>query len=266
MFDAHWLNEFPLWVIFLITLLTVVLSIKVGIPLCRARSKSNTAEEDSAVNTAVTSSLALLAFILAFTFQMTGSRLDGRKQALIDAVNAIETTYLRADLIPEPHRSEVRELLKEYVDARIDMMNTPDKLEERLRDSEAIQKKLWSQVAALAEADLKNPAVASKFIDSLNEMIDMQTTRVVLALIQRIPITMWVLLGTMTILAMISVGYLFGKSEKTNWVMVGVLALAFTCVLSLIIALDRSGSNPNALIKVNQKPMIDLHERLNAPP
>ena len=42
-------------------------------------------------------------------------------QLLLDEVNAIGTTYLRAGLLLEPHQSEIRTLLREYVDIRVSL-------------------------------------------------------------------------------------------------------------------------------------------------
>ena len=52
--------------------------------------------------------LGLLAFLLAFTFGMAASRFETRRELVLDEANAIGTTYLRAALLPEPHRVEVR--------------------------------------------------------------------------------------------------------------------------------------------------------------
>jgi hypothetical protein len=61
-------------------------------------------------------SLGLLAFFLAFTFGMAGSRFDDRKKLVLEEANTIGTTYLRAELLPEPHRTEIQTLLREYID------------------------------------------------------------------------------------------------------------------------------------------------------
>ena len=58
-------------------------------------------KEDSTINTIVGANLALLAFIIAFTFSIATSRFDARKLYLLQEVNAIETAWLRSDLIRE---------------------------------------------------------------------------------------------------------------------------------------------------------------------
>ena len=50
----------------------------------------------------VAATLALLAFILAFTFGLAGSWFDVRRRLVVDEANAIGTTYLRAGMLPSP--------------------------------------------------------------------------------------------------------------------------------------------------------------------
>ncbi len=58
-------------------------------------------------------SLGLLAFMLAFTFGIAANRFDTRKQLVLDEINAIGTTYLRANTLPEPPRTKIRKLLRD---------------------------------------------------------------------------------------------------------------------------------------------------------
>ncbi len=75
-------------------------------------------ETDASLGTVVGATLGLLAFMLAFAFGVAAERLQARKQLLLDEVNAIGTTYLRAGLLLEPHQREMRRLLREHVDLR----------------------------------------------------------------------------------------------------------------------------------------------------
>ena len=67
----------------------------------------------------VAATLGLLAFMLAFTFGMAASRFEERRQAVLSETNAINTTYLRAALLPDPMSGDTRNLLREYVDVRL---------------------------------------------------------------------------------------------------------------------------------------------------
>jgi hypothetical protein len=188
---------------------------------------------------------------------MTASRFDTRKEALLDEVNAIEITFLRTGLIPEPHRSEVRALLKRYVDIRVDLARNPAKAEQAVRESEAIQGQLWPHATALADLDLKNAVIVALFIQSLNEMFDLQTNASRSGFIT-VPTVIWLALLGITILAMVQVGYWVGRSTKANWLSVVTLSLAFSSVVVLIADLDRSGAGAIGAIRLNQQPVMDL--------
>ena len=104
--NFHLFQFLPLWITFVIIVVTV-LSIWLGVYLARRRKRpAKSDEEEGPICTVVSATLGLLAFILAFTFGITASRFDTRRQLLLEEVTAIETTALRAELIPEPHRGK----------------------------------------------------------------------------------------------------------------------------------------------------------------
>jgi len=252
------LEAMPLWGIFGCSVLGVLLSIQCGIWIGRYRRNRMGEEKESPIGAVVGAMLGLLAFMLAFTFGITSSRYDTRKQLLLDEVNAIETTFLRAGLIPEPHRTGVRTLLARYVEIRANVGRNPKHVSQIIKESDELLGQLWPHAEALSEADLKNPDIAALFVDSLNEMIDLHTKRVVTAS-RRIPMPIWIGLWGVTILSMIAVGYQFGEGGVSNWQLNLLLSLTFSAVIVLIADLDRPGAG---VVRVSQQSMIDLHEKL----
>jgi len=105
----------PFWGIFIATLLLVLLSVEGGYRWARYKQKRSEQEKEAPVGAMVGATLGLL----AFTLGMAADAFHARKQALVEEANAIGTTYLRAGLIPEPHRTEVRQVLREYVEERL---------------------------------------------------------------------------------------------------------------------------------------------------
>jgi hypothetical protein len=246
-------------VTFIAIVVLVVFSIWLGIFYARSRRKHAQAE-DGPIGAVVSATLGLLAFILAFSFGLTASRFDTRRQLLLDDATMIETTAMRAELIPEPQRSEVREIMKRYIELRIGMRQAGS-VQEAISESEDLQRQLWSRAASLSEAELKNADIASLFVDSVNELISVQTRRVTIAN-YHIHWLIWLVLFGVTVLSMVQVGYLFGRSGSTNWLFIIALSLAFSGVMILIVDLDRSGTGTSGAIKVTQQPMRDLYQRL----
>ena len=104
------------------------------------------------ISTLESAMLGLLALIIGFTFAMALSRFEARREAVLNEANAIGTTALRARLLPEPHRAEALKLLREYVQLRLDVIQSGQSLAERravLDRSNNIQEALWLQVRAL---------------------------------------------------------------------------------------------------------------------
>jgi len=249
----------PLWIIFVTTVAIIVISIYSGIFISRLRRKRSVEEDDFPVNTIVGATLALLGFILAFTFGFTASRFDTRKQLLLDDVNSIGTTFLRAGFLPEPHCTEVRNLIRDYVGLRVELSAHPENLKSIIEKSTVLQEEMWKHTESVANSDLKNPDIVSLFVESLNETIDIQTKRLTVTLVYRVPDLMWYALLSLLIISMFEVGYLFMKSEKPNWILILAISMAFSLVILMVVSFDRT----DGAIKVNQQPMIELQQSLN---
>ena len=136
--ELNFFNVFPIWGLFLITAAVVLFSLEAGYRLGRYRSARAEHEKEGSTGTMVGATLGLLAFLLAFTFNMASSRYDARRQAFLGEVIAIETAYTRADLLPEPSRSETRDLFRQYVDLRLETVN-PEDIEQMLHKSKDLQ-------------------------------------------------------------------------------------------------------------------------------
>jgi hypothetical protein len=246
-----------MWLTFLLIIALILGAAWSGIAFKRLRKKS-IIEDDGPLNTIVGANLALVAFILAFTFGLTTTRFDDRKMYMLEEVNAIETTWLRAGLISEPKRTEVKDLLKEYVRIRVVLARNPEKAREVIVQSTGIQRKIWSVVNDLVKEEPRNDAINALLIESINEMFDNQTKRITVTLSHRIPGMIWAVLFALTIFSMFAVGYLFGKMEKTNWYLILALSLAFVAVLIVIIDLDSA----RGTIQINHQPTFNLYQRL----
>jgi hypothetical protein len=196
---------------------------------------------------------------MAFTFGMAASRFDTRKQLVLEESNAIGTAYLRADLLPEPHRTEIRNLLREYVDVRLPKDGlTPEKIAQALVRSEQLHNEFWSEAVSLGKINTTS-IVVGLFIQSLNDVIDLHSKRVTACLYNRIPAIVWVVLYIVTVLAMAGIGYQIGLSGRRSLIAVFALVLTFSGVMMLIADLDRS---QQGLVKVSQRAMIDLQKQM----
>jgi hypothetical protein len=259
MLESAIVDALPFWALYLVTAAIVFLSIEAGWRLGNHRRQRVGSEKDAPIGAIVGAMLGLLAFLLAFTFGMAASRYDTRKQLVLQEANAIGTTYLRAEMLPEPERSDVRNLLREYAAMRVGglvSIMTP----EVMAKSSALHDRLWADAVAAGEKD-PGSILGGLFVQSLNEVIDLHETRVTAGR-NRIPDSIWIVLYLVTTLTMIAVGYQFGLTGERSWAVTILLALVFAAVMFLIADLDQP---QRGLLKVSQQAMIDLVNQIGAP-
>src|SRR5262245_19734796 len=174
------LDVLPLWVLFAATLVITQLSFEGGFWVGKQRSRRSEQEREVVGGGLVEGMLGLAAFMLAFTFGAASSHFDTRRQAILDEAKAIRTAYLRADLLPEPHRSEIRNLLREYVEVRLEIARS-EKIEQAIARSEELHNRLWLQAAASREKPSTSD-FAAEFVQPLNEIVALHTRRVIVGL------------------------------------------------------------------------------------
>lgn len=253
------LDMVPLWLLFLATIAVIFLAVEGGYRLGKYR-RGHTPEKDAPVGAMVGAMLGLLAFMLAFTFGLAASRFDERRHTILDEANAIGTTYLRSGLLPEPQRTAVRRSLREYVDVRLEGTRQ-EKLAEAISRSTELHTQMWSQATAAAELDPRS-IVTGLFIQSLNELIDLHATRVMVGLRSRIPAVIWVSLFFVAALTMATMGYHEGLAGTRRSLASLALVVSFSAVLLLTADLDRLHEG---FLQVSQQSMLDLQKSMNAP-
>jgi hypothetical protein len=263
MSGTGWLDTLPLWGVFGATLLLVLLSVEGGYRLGRYRHKVSSREKEEPVGAMVGATLGLLAFLLAFTFGLAATRFDARRDAVLAEANAIGTTYLRAETLPEPTRSRSLGLLIRYTRSAIrisDEVPGSDEAADARDREQHIQRRLWR----LAGDALEMAPVASAprlYVETLNEMFDGETTRVA-ALSNRVPTAVLVLeiLGSALALSLLA-AYL---AIVGRGVFAVLLASALVAFLLLVTAdLDRP---TRGMIQVPDTVLTNQLESMTAPP
>lgn len=252
------LDPIPLWALFVILLAAALASMSVGIRLGRKRQLP----KEAPLGTIVGATLGLLAFMLAFTFGLATNRYDARRLVLLDEVEAINGAYLRAGLISRPQGAEIRRLLREYVDLRLEVARHPEIVDTALPRYEQLLGQMWAEGSSLLVAG-NMTRTESGLLDALNKITSLNIRRTQLTLGYRVPDVVWGALVGAFIIAMAMVGFIFGLSRASVWAMNLALALTFSVVLTLISDLDRPGQG---LLRVSQKPMMELQRALRASP
>ena len=249
-------HDIPLWALYIITVVIVLLSVEAGYLVGNLRRQRGANEKDAPIGGLVAATFGLLAFLLAFTFSAASTRYDARRQMVLQEANAIGTAYLRADLLPEPQRTDTRNAFVAYAKLRtggVTSLLRP----EVMAESSALQDSLWSTAVSAGTLRPDSP-VSALFIQAVNEVIDLDEARITAGR-NRVPDSIWTALYALTALSMAAVGYQFGLSGTRSWGETVLLVLAFSLVILLIADLDRPQSGS---VQVSQQPLLDLLDKI----
>jgi hypothetical protein len=207
--------------------------------------------------------LGLVGLVLAFGLALAVGRYESRRAAVVEDANAIGTTYLRAQTLAEPLRTRSLERLMRYTDTSIQLSRSvPGSADARsaIADGQQLQRELW-RLAGQALVDAPTASAPRLYVETLNEMIDMQTVRVA-GLNNRVP---GAVLAVEVGGAAVALGLLgFYLSLLGRGVITVVLAAGLVTLLLLVtFDLDRP---TRGLIRVPDAPLTSLRASMALPP
>jgi hypothetical protein len=203
---------------------------------CRLRREGRKPETPSGGSSAVDASVfGLMGLLIAFTFYGAETRFETRRSLLVEEANAIDSAYLRLDLLPPGAQPELRDLFRQYVHSRLTLyQRIPDweavgAMRRELDHSTALQREIWRQaVASTKQPDYST--AQSLVVPSIDRMIDIATTQTV-AFQRHPPIAVWGMLALTLLASCVLAGYSMAGSGARNWVHILVFALLFSAVI-----------------------------------
>src|ERR1044072_962712 len=111
------------WVLALLLAVVIVGATVIGHLLGRStRARSEDVREPFAVIQAAL--IGFMGLVLAFGISLAVGRYEARRAAVVDEANAIGTTYLRAQTLAEPVRTESLRLLRRFADISVELAGT----------------------------------------------------------------------------------------------------------------------------------------------
>ncbi|MGY1694674.1 MULTISPECIES: bestrophin-like domain [unclassified Geodermatophilus] len=207
--------------------------------------------------------IGFMGLVLAFGLSLAVGRYESRRADVVAEANAIGTTYLRAQTLAEPMRTESLALLRSYTEVSIAISDTVPGTPEHDRaiaDSGSHQDRLWALAGrALDEAPVDS--APRLYVETLNEMFDAQTDRVY-RLSNRVPTAVLVLevAGAAIAIAALALHLAtFGRGVPT----VLIASVLVTVLLVVTFDLDRP---TRGLIRVPPTPLVDLSSSMTAAP
>lgn len=254
-----------IWLVALVLLLLLIASTEAGFRFGSHVRSRRPEQEVPPIQTIQGGLLGLVGLMLGFSFAMAAGRFEARRTLLVSEVNAIGTAYLRARMLPPTDCAQAQSLLRRYVDIRVDVLRPGfdiARIDDSIRASSEVQDLLWAHVVNIANSPGIPSATVMLFATSINDVIDLQTTRVETNR-SHVPELILFLLFALAFIAVGTVGYGCGLSHRRYLVITTSFALLLTLVIVVILDLDRPR---NGLIVVNPRAMLELQQQMSKTP
>jgi hypothetical protein len=234
------IEQVPLWLVGPVLLGMFLLAVELGFRI-RQRLDRRRAErkghEKGGQEYLLSAVLGLLALLLGFTFSLGLSRYEARQDLVVQEANAIGTAWLRASLLEEPARTELRSQLKVYVEARLDWSRTGEN--DLVRTAE-LQADIWRVTGDALRADNSGP-LSRAVMEAVNESFEMAAARQA-AKAAHIPDRVLALLVLYAILSVLMLGYVAGASGGLHRGAILLLLIQLSLAIALILDIDRPGT------------------------
>lgn len=263
MLNENFLDNRLSWVIYTIALLLMFagnfFSYRIGLN----QSEKIVNVKDTANGEIMGAIFGVLGFTMAFLFGMSLTRLEHKKEMVVNEASAVLMAYQSARFLPEPHKSKCSSLVKEYAGIRYQHAINARKdhnlaeLKKGIIISEQIQDSLLREariVIQLPDAD------ASGFLASISTLVDLNMKRINNAIGDRIPIALKCLMYMMSLLGLMAMGYGSGLKGGKSFIPNIILVSIFATIIWIIIDMD---SPVNYLFEISQSPMLDIIHRMN---
>lgn len=220
-------------------LVGMILFYEMGRQIGRAQIRRNPKGLAKGIGAAEGSVFGLLGLLIAFTFSGAASRLEERRDLITEEANNIGTAYLRLDLLVEDDKQNLRERFRKYAELRA----TPPRIEE-FTSADAwytqtgeMQREIWTRSLAASQRAEADPDATKLLLPALNEMIDITSTRK-RATKDHPPLAVYLLLGTLSLLGALMVGYAAADNDKRNWLHPISFAIITALAVHLILDLE----------------------------
>ena len=215
-------------------------SMEVGRRFGRSRLHNDPAGFDKGTGAVEGAVFGLLGLIIAFTFSGAASRLESRRHLITEEANAIGTAYLRIDLLPENSQSGLRELFREYLDLRLETYQNASNLTEALKlyDTSVLwQDKIWDYSVLHCESTEGSRDACKLLLPSLNDMIDITTTRLMATRLHP-PLIIYLLMGFLCLLGAALAGYGMASNQSRNALYMIVFSVVMSVTVFVILDLE----------------------------
>lgn len=253
-----WVGDLPILALGVIFLVSAYLAALVGSWLRTRRPPSRSEKEKEGY--IVSAVLGLLALLMGFTFSLAIERFETRRELVIQDANAIESAYLRAQILGEPHRTRLSKLLIAYTDNAVNLSKLPHgEAGPLLVQDDKLLTDIWSAAVAAFDS-IRGLTFSSAFIESVDRVFDLDASRRA-AREAHVPYEVFDVLLIYLISTAAVLGYVLGSGRAR--ITAAFLLVLLNMSLLLIIDIDRPVGGG---VSESQQPLEDVSKALHSQP
>jgi hypothetical protein len=198
------------------------------------------------------STAALVAFLIGFAFSGAASRFIERQDIIVKEANALGTAYLRADVIAEPQRSELKGALREYTADRVRLLSGKerDQIQPLLAKVGGLHERMWRSAI---KGTQDNAPLMGVVLPSINEVIDLHSTHLALAS-RHLPLPIVVVLLATAAISVGLMGFGNGRVGRRFSLLDSVYGVVLAVALWMTIDLDYPSIG---IIRVSNRSVVE---------
>ena len=205
--------------------------------------------------------LSLMGLVLAFSFSNAAGRLDASAKSILNEATAIETAWQRLDVAEPQQQPRLKQLYRNYVDARVSAYEALPELAEYERQSqiaESVLNEIWPVAVEGTSVTVNRPLLLS----ALNGLSDAAEARA-LSLHTHIPTMVLLFLFGIVFVGSLVVGTMLGNEGNRQWLYRILFAAVLASVISIIIDMEYPRVGMFNLLKDADAMFLDLSKRVH---
>jgi hypothetical protein len=205
-----------------------------------------------------TSTAALVAFLIGFSFSGAASRFIERQDIIVKEANALGTAYLRADVIAEAQRNELKAALREYTADRVRLLSGEkhDQIPPLLAKVGGLHERMWRSAINGIQG---NASLMMVVLPSINEVIDLHSTHLALAR-RHLPLPIVAVLLATAAISVGLIGFGNGRAGRRFSLLDSVYGVVLAVALWMTIDLDYPGIG---IMRVSNRSVVETLAAMN---
>jgi len=261
--SAEFLYQLPTWLTSLVYISVLLAALEFGYYVGRGLQGSWKNANPTNGQIILTSMFAVFGLMLAFTYGAGVDRFDTSKKAVVLEATTIGTAFLRADLVAEPERTELKQALLDYARTRSmkqGRRHSRERFREHIQKSLQVQSKLWPITDKIVKQSQPDSVVTFLLVDAMNQVIDAHAIRLA-AINDKLPVGVILMLLFIAAASLSVAGFNGGIAGRLNRWRMTTFALVLVGVLLVINDFDHP---VDGFIRVNHESLTNIVNEMEA--